>query len=82
MNIEVKQYEPPVEKTYITTEHFFVVDELSNIALRVVGDKAIFQAWDSTACDYNTRAFACRQHEGLNIDVIQALLEAYNNRGK
>lgn len=82
MKIEVQKYEPPVEKTYITTEHFFAVDKETNIALRVVGDKATFQAWSSMCDGYTSDAFIIKQNLGVDINVIQALFEAYNNRGK
>lgn len=72
-------YEPSVEKTYKTRDHFFVVDKDSGIGLQVIDNLAAFIARDLGSDDYNERSFQSVKTK-LTPQILVAFVDAYKNR--
>jgi len=80
MKIEVKEYEPSKEVTYTTTEVFFAVDKETKVGLRVVGTHAQFVGWNSRTHKHDLVGLTHLYYDGIDIEVFQGLLAAYESR--
>lgn len=77
--IEVIDYQKPEEVTYTTKDIFYAVDKDAQIGLGVIDGQAQFLGWDSMMGDYTSKGLAFKTYD---IDTIEALIDAYKNRGK
>ena len=80
MMIKVKEYEPPRELKYTTTEVFFAVDEETKVGLRVIGTQAEFVGWNSRTDRHDLEGLGHLYYEGVDVEVFQGLLAAYESR--